>query len=39
MSADKGKAPEVEATARAKGLTTSQWLAAVDEIVLLAEWG
>ena len=39
MSADKRTAPEVEAMARAKGLTTSKWLAAVDEIVLLAETG
>ena len=39
MRADKYTAPEVEAMARAKGLTPSKWLAAVDEIVLLAEWG
>jgi hypothetical protein len=39
VSAGKRTAPEVEATARAKGLTTSKWLAAVDEIVLLAATG
>ena len=32
MSADKRAAPKVEATARAKGLTTSKWLAAAAEI-------
>jgi len=33
MSADKRTAPEVEATARAKGLTTSRWLAAAAEAI------
>ena len=36
MSADMRRAPEVEATARAKELTPSKWLAAVNEIVLPA---